>query len=608
MAASLAAPENRETESEAFGPWNPGINSQLTPELWRLCTIFRQENVFTAYDLAVELNDATGIALPELVVFRPDRMVLHEVLIRVIADYEISDPEGADVRSMGINFRRMTHAILHNHLAPHMAEIVKGYAPARDAIANIVRDELAQAFGSDRPSANQDAPPQSRGLLSWLRRRPPNPPSPIEEEPWQREQKLIDSWRVKSEGGAVSAAAHRSLVRVVSAVRGLNGRLWGSPAFLEPLVQGLACNEVGRQLIADRVGPMIAEAARAERFRALPPQQRPIAMTTKGAAASGKSTMRSLQRSLATRMGASWSDFALISPDIFRRDLLDIESLGPHYKYFGTFTSHELEVIDRKLDDYLARKAELHATPHLLVDRFRFDSFAPNSEEQRKLLARLGGRRLIAYFFMITPPEKTVERAWKRGLQLGRYKPVDDLLAHNVEAYKGMPSFFFARALHSPDLNQHYEFLDNDVALGETPLTVAFGSNREFVILNIKRLVDMDRYAKINVNARGPEQVYPDAESLKVENNLNFLATCIRGFPVLNLALHETGRVYARLESGHLVWNDSAALATINDPETLTALRQLVPDLFARLTAVEPERHLDPEAYPTLGRWGKRTS
>ena len=33
----------------------------------------------------------------------------------------------------------------------------------------------------------------------------------------------------------------------------------------------------------------------------------------------------------------------------------------------------------------------------------------------------------------------TVELAKKRGLQVGRYKAVDDLLAHNVEAYTGMP-------------------------------------------------------------------------------------------------------------------------------------------------------------------------
>ena len=104
--------------------------------------------------------------------------------------------------------------------------------------------------------------------------------------------------------------------------------------------------------------------------------------------------MRPLLRSLAARMDARWSDFALLSPDIMRRELLDIDSLGSHYKYFGTFTSHELEIVDRKLDRYLERESEIHARRHVLFDRFRFDSFAPDSEEQRQLLAHGNGASL----------------------------------------------------------------------------------------------------------------------------------------------------------------------------------------------------------------------
>ncbi len=86
----------------------------------------------------------------------------------------------------------------------------------------------------------------------------------------------------------------------------------------------------------------------------------------------------------------------------------------------------------------MARKAEHAGMPHLLIDRFRFDSFAPDSSEAgSNLLTRFG--REIYMFFMITPPHETVERAWRRGLEVGRYKAVDDTLAHNVEAYAGMP-------------------------------------------------------------------------------------------------------------------------------------------------------------------------
>ena len=581
-----------------FGPWNPGIGSLLTPELWRMCTIFRPENVFTTLDEAVELMDVTGLPLTQLVAWRPERMVLHEVLIRVIADYEVPDPESADVKSLGVNFRAMTRTILYRHLLPQMNALIAGYAPARDAIAKVVARELALAFG--RVPMPTQAPRRSRWLSRFRRTRPR-----ADEDPSVREDGVIDAWRARARDDALAAATYGALIRVASAVRGLHGGLWGSPEVLEPLITGLACNVYGAQVIADRVGPVINEAAAAEGFRRLPRQDQPIAMSTKGASAAGKSTMRPLLRSLAARLGANWSDFALVSPDIFRRDLLDIDSLGTYFKYFGTFTSHELEIVDRKLDRYLASQAEVHPT-HLLVDRFRFDSFAPESDEQRQLLARLGKRRLVYYVFMITPPEKTVERAWNRGLNVGRYKPVDDLLAHNVEAYAGMQTFFLARALDPRSRNQHYEFVDNDVPMGEVPLTIAFGTPGELNVLDLPRFVDMDRYCKIRVDARQPEDVYPDAESLAVRNNVTFLRTCVREFPVLHLAHRGSGRIYARFERGRLAWWDAAAINDIRDPETLSALDAVAPETFVRASVPvsESPRYLEPVSSVTLGRWG----
>jgi hypothetical protein len=156
----------------------------------------------------------------------------------------------------------------------------------------------------------------------------------------------------------------------------------------------------------------------------------------------------------------------------------------------------------------MADKAERAGMSHLLIDRFRFDSFAlhPDEEEGSRLLTRFG--HLVYMFFMITPPEATVERAWSRGLQVGRYKAVDDLLAHNVEAYAGMPRLFFTWAARQ-DKTVHYEFLDNDVPEGQRPRTVAFGANGEMNVLDIKRLIDVERYRKINVNASNPGRCTP---------------------------------------------------------------------------------------------------
>jgi hypothetical protein len=92
-----------------------------------------------------------------------------------------------------------------------------------------------------------------------------------------------------------------------------------------------------------------------------------------------------------------------------------------------------------------------------------FDSFAPNSDEAgSNLLTRFG--HTVYLFFMITPPELLVERAWKRGLRVGRYKAVDDTLAHSVEAYAGLPLCFYLGAAHRQA--DPFQFLDNNVQFG----------------------------------------------------------------------------------------------------------------------------------------------
>ena len=94
------------------GPWNPGIRSELTRELLALSSIFRPENVFRDLAQAIQLREVTGLELETLTTFRPERLALHELLVRVTADYEVPDPENATNGSLGINLRRMTQTLV----------------------------------------------------------------------------------------------------------------------------------------------------------------------------------------------------------------------------------------------------------------------------------------------------------------------------------------------------------------------------------------------------------------------------------------------------------------------------------------------------------------
>ncbi len=152
----------------------------------------------------------------------------------------------------------------------------------------------------------------------------------------------------------------------------------------------------------------------------------------------------------------------------------------------------------------MAAKAKAGTVPHMLIDRFRFDSFQTGKTraENSTLLTRFASR--VYMFFLITPPEETVVRAWKRGLDTGRFKAVDDLLYHNIEAYTGMPDLFLNWA-STRDRWTHYEFLDNSVPHGETPRSVAFGKNGCLVVADLDRLCDIERFRHVNVAATLPE-------------------------------------------------------------------------------------------------------
>jgi len=584
------------------GPWNPGIGSELSRPLLEAATIFRAKNVFNSLAHAMEIQAITGLPLESLAIFRPERLALHEALVRVSSDYEVPDPDDASVNSLGVTLRGMTQAFVTRVIDPNRREMDAVYNQLRAELAGFINAELSATSCPPAPGRGE-GPGKARGMLFWLRSVGAQA-SPRPESDWERDERTIHDWteRAQSAETPTHAAAMRSLARAASAIRSRNGRLPREHRVLASIALDLACNEHGAVAIGEALAPRIHETARKEGFRPLPAQGRPVAMVTKGASASGKSTMRPLQRRLAAKMDLYWGDFALISPDTWRRALLDFDNLGPLFKYAGMLTSQEVVLIDRKLDAHLVRKGESRQNSHLLIDRFRFDSFALDSVEARNLPSRYG--HLLCYFFMITPPQATIERAWKRGLEIGRYKAVDDLLAHNVEAFTGMQSILLGRVL-DPKVHIHYEFLDNDVPRGEAPLTVAFGWSGEINILDVKRMLDMERYRKLNVEAKSPDELFPNRSVLDPEWNCGFLIQCVRKFPEVRLADRDSGRIYAQFVQGRLQWADPEALArAAADPEVKAALKTVAAELFSGSAALASSpAYLEPDRFHTIGRW-----
>ena len=128
------------TAAAAYGAWNPGLESELPREYLPLATIFRAENVSTSAAKAHELRDYCGLPPHELVAFRPERLIVHELLLRVASSLAV--PDGPDQEDLGRNFRRMASTILDKHIAPHRIQLTELFERLRSAALAVITQEL----------------------------------------------------------------------------------------------------------------------------------------------------------------------------------------------------------------------------------------------------------------------------------------------------------------------------------------------------------------------------------------------------------------------------------------------------------------------------------
>lgn len=589
---------------EGLGPWNPGINSLLPRRYYPLATLLSASNSEVPLSEVEELAVHAGLDLHAISRLKPERLLLHEVLIRVMTELTIAD--GPSASDLGLNFRRIVARLLSGHFFALADECRRVQVEARSEIARFISKELG--FLVPPSEAACVGGETARGIWSFLERRRDRPRAARTGDGRDDQVvRAISRWHALAHEtpDPLAAACYGALHKAAGGVLGKQGSLVGHAAIVSMIASDIATNDVASQRIGELLDAVFEAAAQAEGLRLLPSQSRPVVMNTKGASAAGKSSLRPQQRLLAERIGVDWSDFALISPDIWRKQLLDYNALGPARRYAGTLTAHEVEVIDRKLDGYIARRAGRGRRTHMLIDRFRFDSFAPEGAEDSatQLLTRFGSE--VYLFFVITPPEATVERAWTRGEMVGRYKAVDDLLAHNVEAYTGFPNLFF-RWSASTDKTVQYEFLDNSVCEGQIPRTVAFGVNGEMTILDVEKIADIDRYKHINIGATSPTEIYAAARGGVEANGSKdalFLRECIRRLPCVVLAEHTTGEVYARFRNGCAdLYCPEVMVRAVRNP----ALRTLILELGVEQVSAARDGHrrLPRSDARTLGAWG----
>src|SRR3984893_4074739 len=172
------------TAAAQCGAWHPGLESELPRELLPLATVFRPENVTTSLAEALELSDYCGLPPQDLVAFRPERLIIHELLVRVTAGVAV--PDGTDYEDLGRNFREIASTILNKYIDPRLDDLKRLFETKRSAASAVIARELSNLFSPPaKPAGDADRPGGMRwpfGLAN--KKRPPRP----EETAEQRER------------------------------------------------------------------------------------------------------------------------------------------------------------------------------------------------------------------------------------------------------------------------------------------------------------------------------------------------------------------------------------------------------------------------------------
>jgi hypothetical protein len=140
------------------------------------------------------------------------------------------------------------------------------------------------------------------------------------------------------------------------------------------------------------------------------------------------------------------------------------------------------------------------------------------------------------------------------------------------------------------DKKVFYEFLDNSVANGQKPRTIAFGLNGEMHILDFKCMLDIVRYTKININAHSPTEVYSKERVFNVKSNSQFLIKCAQKIAKINFVDRDSELVYACMEAGRICWLDPDLMYRIlKDENAYAGFEAIAPGLFEDIPQVTHE-------------------
>lgn len=531
-----------------YNAWNTGIISPVPYELSNKESLLQANSRKNTMKDINELSQILNVPRHTLVLFSTERLVLHETLVRVTANVDISD--GENVSDLGKEFRGYCRTLLDNHIMPHIEEFKSIHDKVYEDTKAIVNSMLEETFFP--PKLTEIPQEEKKGFLSKIFNTF-NKPSEPKIKKTKSQQEHYDNLKAlsqKHDNDFLMESVYRNLSEVVGLLMVRDNGIKCDKDLLLKVVTNKVCNEYGSEMVGDAIRPYLQNGIDLEGIPRVKKVDDPIIISLKGASAAGKSSLRlDMNNNIENYVNPDdlkdLEGFSIISPDIMRKMLLDFKSLGEDHKYAGALTSQELAIIDTKIDHYLRKKFhDLKEKSNVLIDRFRFDTFLSDRPSTSKPF--IAGSNL-KMFFLVTDPEELVERGWNRGIESGRYRSCEDFLGLAVEAYKGMPDKFF-QWIGDEDQAFDCMFLNNNVPKGEPLIHAAHGNRHEITISHIETFTDIVKNQKISIRAKSSAELFKNEEDIIPKNNTSFIEKICETIPVINFSDNLSGITYARID------------------------------------------------------------
>jgi len=236
-----------------------------------------------------------------------------------------------------------------------------------------------------------------------------------------------------------------------------------------------------------------------------------ITFMVAGGPASGKGILTERIAAMLKDNQMEIKNFAMIAPDRYKIVLGGAESLGKDQSYHGTLTQEECRLIAENCRDRIMEMLKLNHAPNTFIEML-----VPY-EDKVELGTYDGGKFRV--YVASADPILAVEGSFKRFQEIGRFVPKEYVLEGQKRVSAYIPKFIRENQNKYTDIRLEIHdttgAFDDPAAKYRNPVAIIEPSINSVTLFDISKMFDFLKKEDINPNAKSPEEVYAKSSDVK---------------------------------------------------------------------------------------------